>query len=440
MKQMKFGLEGFYKIEAVKANGERRLLLDWFNNLILDAGLNRLGSGGAFNRCMVGTSSTAVLPGQTTLGAQIASTTTIEASSNGVNLVSGYAWARRTFRFAVGTATGNITEVGVGWTATECFSRALTTDGGGDPVTITVLADEFLDVTYELRMHWPTVDISINGFVSSTEHSVVTRAAQVGSWSLATLIENGSRSDLTPPGQAFSYGAGALGDITLDAGGTPLNNVNMTYAAPYVNNSLERLYRATFGLPNGDVDITNIKITTPFGNFKSSFSPVIAKRNTNSLSLDYRVSWSRRVPFSGVNPTIGTLSASASVESPGEAITTIARVEFRPDGSIFSVVSNGIGTATLTTKIGEWHIPNTAGVGAGFEVQFAVASGTGGTLDNSASSYSGLGSLAAFVSLFDSTTGNYTHTRAITYNVRAAGGGSVLATGTINLSITRINA
>ncbi|MCU0702284.1 MAG: hypothetical protein MUC96_37785, partial [Myxococcaceae bacterium] len=236
MKSYHVGFSGLYKIEAVNPKGERRLILDWFKNLILDAGLNRLGSGGAFDRCMVGTSSTPVLPSQTGLGAQIASTTTVEASTNGVDIPGGYAWARRTFRFPVGSATGNITEVGVGWSATDCFSRALTVDGGGSPVTITVLADEFLDVTYELRLHWPNVDISANGFISATEHAVITRAAQVGSWTLGTLISNGSRPDLTPPGQAFSYGAGALGDITLDAGGSPLNNVNMTYASTYVNN------------------------------------------------------------------------------------------------------------------------------------------------------------------------------------------------------------
>ena len=438
MKEFKTGLAGLYKIEAVRPDGERRLLLDWFDNLILDAGLNRLGSGGAFDRCMVGTSSTPVTPSQTALGAQIASTTTIEASTNGTNLGGGYAWARRTFRFPVGAATGNITEVGVGWSSTDCFSRALTVDGGGTPVTITVLADEFLDVTYELRLHWPTVDISVNAFISSTSHAVVTRASQVGSWLLTGLITNGSRSDLTPPGQAFSYGAGALGDITVDAGGTPLNSVNMTYAAAYVNNSLERNYRAVFGLANGDVDISNIKITTPFGQFKTSFSPVIGKRNTNSLTLDYKVTWARRTAFSGVNPTIGTLSVSANVEVIGSS-TVSATCEFRPDGSIFATYTPLSGIGTISEKIGEWHIPNATGIGAGFEVQFVVNSGSGGTVSNNAVSYFGVGSVAASISLSDTGTTTTTFTRACTYNIRPAGGGSVLATGTLNLSISRIN-
>jgi hypothetical protein len=379
------------------------------------------------------------LPSQTALGAQIASTTTIEASSGGVNLGAGYAWARRTFRFSVGTATGNITEVGVGWSATDCFSRARTVDGGGTPVTITVLADEFLDVTYELRLHWPTVDISITGFVSATSHSVVTRAAQVGSWSLASLIENGSRPDLTPPGQAFSNGAGALGDITVDAGGTPLNSVNMTYAAAYVNNSLERNYRATFGLANGDVDISNIKITTPFGNFKSSFSPVLAKRSTNALTLDYRISWARRTAFSGVNPSIGTLSVQSEVETIGTA-TMQARCEFRSDGSIFAVYRIGNGSSQTTVKIGEWHIPNSANIGAGFEVQFTVTAGSGGTLTTNASTYFNMNSANGFIDLSQTGVATENFTRAVTYNVRATGGGSVLATGTLNLSISRLNA
>lgn len=439
MKEFKAGLAGLYKIEAVKAGGERRLLLDWFDNLILDAGLNRLGSGGAFNRCMVGTSAAAVLPSQTALSTQIASTTTIEASTSGVNIGSGYAWARRTFRFAVGTATGNIAEVGVGWSTTECFSRALTVDGNGTPVTISVLPDEFLDVTYELRLHWPTADISVNGFISATQHAVVTRAAQVGSWTLATLIENGSRSDLVPPGQATSFGAGALGDVTLDAGGTPLNSINMTYASGYVNNSLERNYRATFGLPNGDADISNFRMTTPFGIFKSSFSPVIAKRSTNSLTLDYKVSWARQTAFSGVNPNIGTLSVECNIETIGTS-TIEAQCQFRPDGSIFAIYRTGNGSAVITEKIGEWHIPNAAGIGAGFDVQFIVTAGSGGTLTNNASSYFNVASVAASVQLIDTDTNSVTFTRAVTYNIRPAGGGSVLATGTLNLSVSRLNA
>lgn len=435
--EFKAGLAGLYKIEAVKANGERRLLLDWFDNLILDAGLNRLGSGGAFDRCMVGTSSAAVSSSQTALGAQIAVTTTIEVTTGGSNIQAGYAWARRTFRFPVGSATGNITEVGVGWTNSNCFSRALTTDSNGNPVTITVLADEFLDVTYELRLHWPTVDITIAGFISSTQHSVSTRAALVGSWTLAGLIENGSRPDLNPPGQATSFGAGLLGDITVDSGGTPLNSVNMTYASAYGNNSLERNYRATFGLTNGDVDITNIRINTPFGIFKSAFNPVIAKRNTNSLALDFKISWGRRASFTGINPNIGTLSVSGSTNAPFGANTVRARCEFRSDGSIFAVYTSGPFTPTLTEKIGEWYAPNTTNIGAGYDVQLAVVSGSGGTLTSNASSYLNLNNTDAFIALEHIGSENVTFTRTVTYYIRAAGGGSVLATGTLNLSINR---
>jgi hypothetical protein len=432
------GLDGLYKIEAVNAKGERRLILDWFKNLILDAGLNRLGSGGAFDRCMVGTSSTPVIPTQTALGAQIATTGAVVDLANGVDIGGGYAWARRTFRFPVGAATGNISEVGVGWSTTDCFSRALTTDTGGSPVTITVLADEFLDVTYELRMHWPTTDVTINGFISGTSHAVVTRAALVGQWSLSTLIENGARVGLTPPGQAFSYGTGPLGGVSIDSGGTPLNSVLMTYAAAYVNNSLQRLYRATFGLGDGSSNINNIVITTPFGIFKSSFSPVIPKTNVNALTLDYRLSWARRIAFSGVNPNIGNIEAFASVETIGSA-SVESRIELRPDGSVFFIESTLNGSGTHTEKVREWHIPNINNIGAGFEVQFVVTAGSaGGTLLNDAASYQPL-SVTRALTLSDSGTSNFMHTRTVTYNIRAAGGGSVLATGTINMAITRIN-
>lgn len=439
MKNFDANLRGLYKMEAVRPDGERRVLLDWFDNLILDAGLNRLGTGGAFNRCMVGTSSGAVVPAQTALGAQIAVTTTVENATNGVNIGAGYVWSRRTFRFPIGAATGNITEVGVGWDTTLCFSRALTVDAGGAPVAITVLSDEFLDVTYELRMHWPVADIVATASISGTSHNVVTRAAQIGSWGLSGLIENGARPDLTPPGQGTSFGPGALGDITLDAGGVALNSVNLTYASSYANNSLQRTYRATFGLAAGSSSISNFRFSTPFGIFKSSFNPVIPKASSNNLTLDYRITWGRFTPFTGVNPGIGPLNASASVESPNPSASVVASIEFRTNGSIFQTVSNFSGAgANATTQIGVWHIPNIAGIGSGFEIQFIETSGSGGTLFNGATSYSNLGAANVSVVLSSDAQGDFT--RTLTYNIRPAGGGATLATGAITLSISLLNA
>lgn len=430
-------LKGRYMMEAVKPNGERRLLLPWFDNLILDSGLNRLGSGGIYDRCMVGTSSTPVSPTQTYLISSLATTTNVIGTTQGVNTAGGYAWNRRIFRFGVGAAAGNLNEVGVGWGATDCFSRALTADSGGTPVTVTVLADEFLDVTYELQLHWPTTDVSGLGSISGTEYTVTTRAASVGSWVLGALIENGSRSDLSVPGQATSFGSGALGDVTVDAGGAPQYSVNMSYAAAYLNNSYERRYRAIFDGTRGENAIHNLRINTPFGIFKSSFSPSIPKAISNTLTLDYKVSWARKVDFVGVNPTIGTLESFAQrFEGTLANVTVAAQIEFRPDGSIYSVAT-GFGGGVTTEKIGEWYIPNTTGIGSGYKLQFtSVSSPTPGSISSNATAAFESLSAVCLISLQRTSTADFDITVTANYTIQTSASATV-ATGTLTLRVKR---
>ena len=70
-------VQGFYLIEAVnKDTGEKRIAADWFPNLITDAGLNRMGSGQFLTTCMVGSGQTTPQFTDTSLVAQVASTTT----------------------------------------------------------------------------------------------------------------------------------------------------------------------------------------------------------------------------------------------------------------------------------------------------------------------------------------------------------------------------
>ena len=149
-------LAGFYKLVATNSKGQTRVVADWFCNLILDAGLNRLGTGGIIDRISVGSGNSTPTAGQTALDTLVATTTT--AVGGGVNSYDSvgntYAFSRSTYRFATGVATGNLTEVGAGWSG-GLFSRALIKDGGGVPTTVTILSDETLDVIYELRVYVP---------------------------------------------------------------------------------------------------------------------------------------------------------------------------------------------------------------------------------------------------------------------------------------------
>lgn len=296
---MKIELSGRFKIEAIRPDGTKRVLAEWFPNLILDAGLNRIGSGGFLIYCMVGGSSTAPLVGQTALITSIASTNTIFNTSYGAELTSGYCYARRTFRFASGVAAGNLSEVGVGWSSNLCFSRALIIDGVGNPTTITVLSDEILDVTYEFRQYWPTVDGISSLTINAVNYAVVSRAANVGGWfntALPAFINSGSE-DINPfYFEARSYQGGIPNDlngITLEPGMAYNGTGALGYGAAYVNNSYERNYIASFS-PSVVNPVTAVKVSVTFGIFKFSIDPAIPKDNTNTFSVNFKCTWARK--------------------------------------------------------------------------------------------------------------------------------------------------
>ncbi|WP_251258216.1 hypothetical protein, partial [Enterobacter hormaechei] len=126
-----------------------------------NAGLDLLGTTDdtyVYTFCRVGSGNTAPAVTDTVLVSQVASSSTQQAINNGVDRSGAfYAWVRRTTRFTTGTAAGTLAEVGVSPTTSgPLFSRALILDSGGNPTTITVLPDETLDVTYELRLY-PTL-------------------------------------------------------------------------------------------------------------------------------------------------------------------------------------------------------------------------------------------------------------------------------------------
>lgn len=154
---------GKYKLAAICAiTGRRRDLTGWFPNLVTNAGLDRVCSvynSDALRYCQVGTGSTAPAATDTQLAQYLATTEDHPtASASGSGAPSYVIWRSYNFRFQPGTATGNISEVGVGWASTGgLFSRALVLDGGGQPTSVTVLASEYLEVAYRFELY-PMVD------------------------------------------------------------------------------------------------------------------------------------------------------------------------------------------------------------------------------------------------------------------------------------------
>lgn len=286
--------EGYYKIEAVKADGSRRLLADWFPNLILDAGLDRMGEYTDYlNWCQVGSGSTAPADTQTTLASRVAGTNTVQASTS-ANSGSIPFFARRTttFRFPQGAATGVLAEVGVGWGSIgDLYSRALILDALGEPTTITVLADESLDVTYELRMYvWAGASAGTIALKGVT-HEIIQKSANAANWSIA----NSFRLNSGYIGSVDAFSGAVSSEITGSPSGTSLGAASAV-AAPYTPGTLYRTVNITAGLStwNHVSGIGALRMGFGWGFWQIGFTPNILKTASDILTLQVRHSWGRK--------------------------------------------------------------------------------------------------------------------------------------------------
>ena len=284
---------GWFKIEAIRPDGTRRVLADWFPNLILNGGLDRMGENGDYlNWCQVGSGSTAPIAAQTALVNRIAGTNTHQASVAGAQASAPYyGWYRRTDRFAAGVAAGNLSEVGVGWaTSGSLFSRALILDGGGNPTTITVLSDEVLDVTYELRRYPGTVDLTGTVVLDGVTHNWVSRAAGVTD---SRYWAGTSEMALDWP-RAYNGDIGAVTALTPSGTSGTLSATLLAYSS----GSYTRATTVSAGLNDSNLSggIRSILISSysGVGSYQIQFDPAIPKDNTKVLSLTIQHSWARR--------------------------------------------------------------------------------------------------------------------------------------------------
>lgn len=306
-------LGGKYKLTIGKAGQSPRIETPWFDNLITNQGLDHIGSPPVYNtssgwpylntHCTVGTGTTTPAFTDTQLEATLAfhpSTAGSNIEGGTVSYIAGppaYYRCIWTYTFATGAAAGNITEVGVGGmlngdVAVRLFSRALIVDGAGNPTTITVLADEILTVTYELRMYLDTTDNAYSFIVNGITYSGTVRRAEIATapqMYLANyqfnnnaymIVYNGAIGPIT--GSPTGSGAGGVGGQT-------------TTSAAYVTGSHYTDFTSAFDFTQGNVtgQISAIKIISNHGAFQFSVSPVLPKDSTHKMNLNWRYSWSR---------------------------------------------------------------------------------------------------------------------------------------------------
>ena len=302
-------LRGRFKMDVVRSDGTIRMSTGWFDNLITNGGLDLIGSSTAYTTfCHVGTGSATPANTDTGLQTWLAATSTLPVSATNVaSGISPYAgsWTA-TYRFAAGTATGNISEVGIGSVGsnTGMFSHALVLDSGGSPTTITVLASEALDVTYQLNNYPPLVDVGGSVVISSVTYTTNMRAANAGgsNWSLSSGVGNYPENlGVGSSGGSASiscYSTATLGALTTVPSGTGYGTSTTPTLLTYTASNYYRDAQVNFALGDGNAPsgIGSIRFEVGtrgsaaghLGSFQCSFSPVIPKDSSHVMMLVIR--------------------------------------------------------------------------------------------------------------------------------------------------------
>lgn len=275
----------------------------WFDNMVLDQGLDQIGSLGAadlIRQVCVGTGNTAVTASQTALVAYVANVNpTPTATMTNLGSPTYASQADAHFAFAQGAVIGNMAEVGIGQSTgngTGLFSRALIVDGSGVPTTLTCTTIDQLTVYYRLTTTPVLTDATGTVTISGTSYAWTGRIALCDSFQ----FDPSHSGSLGSPVLAGVYGSTAtLGPIT----GVPLvagelvTNGTITDVT-YVNGNFYRdssfLIAAADGVVSGGIGAMLINFNLSASVFyQYVFSPAIPKISTTTLSMSFRTSWSR---------------------------------------------------------------------------------------------------------------------------------------------------
>lgn len=316
-------LRGFFTMTRRKADTlEEIQTVGPFENLITNYGLNLIGTT-APSHIAVGAGTGTPSASDTNLQSLVAYSATEQGSEVRMNAnwpTVQYASFSATRRFAAGVAAGNLSEVGVGHLSGSpsifyTYSRARIVDGGGTPATITVLSDEVLDVTYELRHYlypWEdsSDDVDTILTLSGVDYDIKMRPLGVNGsdWTCAW------RSAAAVPGLFFYTGTAAgtpptLAAITAAAMDTPGFGESAAPAeVPYVSSSLTRSGTVSAGLDSLNLayGLRGMDITTNVpgvgayahlaARWQATITPAIPKDATKVLSFGLSYSWARHTP------------------------------------------------------------------------------------------------------------------------------------------------
>lgn len=311
MINIEFGVAGFVDLHKGRLgpDGEpvTREHLSSFKNLVLDTGLQRIGENSDWmNWLHLGTGIQAPHPLQnslqnpTYLGNNLAPGTHTTSGVDITDPLKPYTWVRRIFRVTPRGENRTYSEMGVGWNDSNLFSRTLIKDPQGNPNTISILGDEYLDVTYEVRQYIPvnTVVYEVVPTGDDVESRTITvRGSQINTlsavmgWGIAT--GNTIRSILNNATSAHNrFFDGGLGGLYQSPEGNTVGSTfNRTSLAR--TSSTSAVITLTRELPDNVGLLRTLQVSQEAYCFQMEFDPPFNKSNEDRFSISYSISWGR---------------------------------------------------------------------------------------------------------------------------------------------------
>ncbi|KAK6697227.1 hypothetical protein SNK04_014315 [Fusarium graminearum] len=243
-----------------------------------------------FGACYVGTGSTAPAVGDTALAASPpARRGPVRPPSTSPRTAATTTWGSASCTGSIRRRHRQPVELGTG-TSTNLFSRALIRDPiTGNPVTITKLPDEFMDVTFELRVYVSASDTTGTVTISGVTYDTVTRICDINSPNMWAVDFRMTTRGIVAAGPSYFVGAqanqcavyaGTLGAVTGRPSGANVSipdnsSTVLTTPAAYVTGSFERKATFTLGLSDGNVagGIRSIVYRSGLGFWQTQFTP-----------------------------------------------------------------------------------------------------------------------------------------------------------------------
>lgn len=321
-----FGLQGRYKFIKHKVDAEgnvipgtAKVLLNWFDNLITDVGLDFLGQNVNDNLayCRLGTGNTAPAFTDVNLVAQVGSSNTAGiGEATGMAVDQTYIYRRVSRRFAAGSVAGlNLAEVGMSQAATgnNIFSRALLRDTGGTPTTITLAADEVLDVVYELRMYINPAEQTVGATIDGVATTVTMRTHAYTSWASVALANIGRGFPVRWYSGNGTVGAAENQLAQTNFGGYNTYSSTLPTIPAYVAGSHVLHFKFDFGLTLANyasgIGAVGVRYGTEpaspqmvygyegwMGNYSWGFSPKLNKTASRTATVTVGLTWGRYTP------------------------------------------------------------------------------------------------------------------------------------------------